>query len=272
MARLKNKIALITGGANGIGAATAQLFIQEGAKVIITDVCDEDGKKLAKKLGKKAHFHHLDVSCEKQWEALANHIKKDHKKLDILFNNAGISGLCPSFGPQDPEHASLTSWQAVHAINLNGVFLGCKYGIKLMKKSGGSIINMSSRSGLVGIPSMAAYASSKAAIRNHTKTVALYCAQKKYNIRCNSLHPAAILTNLWDPLLGATKKEQEASVKQVIAGIPLGRMGTALDVAYTALFLASQESSYITGAELTIDGGILAGATATPQSYKKSKK
>lgn len=272
MPRLKNKIALITGGANGIGATTAHLFIKEGAKVIITDVCDEDGKKLVKKLGKNAYYHHLDVSCEEKWKNLFAVIKKKYKRLDILFNNAGISGLCPKFGPQDPEHASLASWQAVHAINLNGVFLGCKYGISLMKKTGGSIINMSSRSGLVGIPSMAAYASSKAAIRNHTKTVALYCAQQNYTIRCNSLHPAAILTNIWDPMLGTSKKEREQAIQKVIAGIPLGRMGTPLDVAYIALFLASCESSYITGAEFTIDGGILAGATATPRHYKNDKK
>ena len=132
-----------------------------------------------------------------------------------------------------------------------------------MKKTGGSIINMSSRSGMVGVPSASAYASAKAAIRNHTKSVALYCAEKKYNIRCNSLHPGAILTRIWDPMLGSDEKSRQDMIEHIAAGIPLGHMGEPIDVANAVLFLASDESKYMTGSELTLDGGILAGSSAS---------
>jgi NAD(P)-dependent dehydrogenase (short-subunit alcohol dehydrogenase family) len=134
-----------------------------------------------------------------------------------------------------------------------------------MKQHGGSIINMSSRSGLVGVPSASAYAASKAAIRNHTKTVALYCAEKKYNIRCNSLHPGAILTPLWEPMLGNNPQERADAITNISAGIPLGKMGEPLDVAYAVIYLGSDESKYITGTELVLDGGILAGSAALPK-------
>lgn len=264
MQRLKNKIALITGAGRGIGKETARLFAKEGAHVIVSDVDDDAGQKVVDELGKQAEYMHLDVSKEESWQSILETIKEKHGKLDILFNNAGIIGFGESFGPQDPEHASLQSWHEVHAVNLDGVFLGCKYGMQLMKKHGGSIINMSSRSGIVGIPGAAAYASSKAAIRNHTKTVALYCAQEGYKIRCNSLHPAAIITPMWDPMFGNTEEQKAAVMKAIEAGIPMGKMGKPLDVAYAALYLASDESAYLTGIELTIDGGILAGASSAP--------
>ena len=143
--------------------------------------------------------------------------------------------------------------------------LGCKYGIALMKARGGSIINMSSRSGVVGIPAACAYASSKAAVRNHTKTVALYAAEQGYQIRCNSLHPGAILTPLWEPMLGAEQPMRDQSIAAIAAGVPLGTMGHVDDVAQAALYLGSDESKYVTGTELTIDGGILAGSASAPQ-------
>ncbi len=166
---------------------------------------------------------------------------------------------------QDPEQTSLETWHHIHAINLDGVFLGCKYGIQLMKKQGGSIINLSSRSGLVGIPTAVAYASSKAAVRNHSKSVALYCAEKNYNIRCNSLHSGAILTPLWDSML-SEESNRNQMIEKISRHIPLKRMGNPKDVAYAVLYLASDESSYITGTELTIDGGILAGSAVSPKS------
>lgn len=264
MSRLEHKKALITGGAGGIGAAAARAMAKEGATVIVTDLCPEKGQKLATELGNGSVYFDLDVSNEQAWQELTQKIKKQFGRIDILFNNAGILGISEKCGPQDPEHASLESWHAVHRINLDGVFLGCKYGIQLMKEQGGSIINMSSRSGLVGIPSAAAYASSKAAIRNHTKSVALWCAQQGYKIRCNSLHPAAILTCIWNPLLG---QNRETAIKKIEADIPLGRMGTPEDVAGTVVFLASDESSYMTGSELVLDGGILAGASASPKKH-----
>ena len=168
----------------------------------MTDILDELGNKWVKELGGNARYYHLDVSKESDWIKVSSEIQKQYGHVDIMFNNAGIIGLSDALGPQDPENASLASWHTIHSINLDGVFLGCKSGIALMKKQGGSIINMSSRSGIVGIPGAAAYASSKAAVRNHTKSVALYCAHQGYNIRCNSVHPGAILTPLWDEMLG----------------------------------------------------------------------
>ncbi|MEI8320580.1 MAG: SDR family oxidoreductase [Alphaproteobacteria bacterium] len=261
--RLKNKIALVTGAARGIGQSIAESFVQEGAQVIITDIDDAPGKVLAKTLGKGTEYYHLDVSQESHWEALMKTLKEKFGRLDILVNNAGIIGFGGHFGPQNPEECALADWNAVHKINMDGTFLGCKYGIGLMKKHGGSIINMSSRSGVVGIPHAVAYASSKAAIRNHTKSVALYCAEKNYGIRCNSIHPAAILTPMWDAMLG-TGPSRAKNLKNIERDIPLKRMGTPQEVAHLAVFLASDEAVYMTGAEFTIDGGILAGASAAP--------
>ncbi|MBP7172803.1 MAG: SDR family oxidoreductase [Cloacibacterium sp.] len=261
--RLKNKIALITGSARGIGRAIAELFHREGAIVIVSDINDDEGKKLSKQL-QQSEYLHLNVKNEEEWQNAHHYILKKYGKLDILINNAGITGFLETSGPFDAENVDLDSWNEVHQVNLNGVMLGCKYAIQLMKESGGSIVNISSRSGIVGIPSAVAYASSKAAVRNHTKSVALYCAEKSYAIRCNSIHPAAIMTPMWDQMLGeGTQREQ--MIKQIESSIPLGKFGEPIDVAFGALYLAGEESRYITGIELTIDGGILAGSEARPK-------
>ncbi|NQY42703.1 MAG: SDR family oxidoreductase [Legionellales bacterium] len=267
MNRIKKKIALITGASRGIGAKTAELFAEEGATVIICDILVDEGKELAQTID--GYFYELNVGDEENWEKIREQIYSKFGKLDILFNNAGIIGVNGKIESQDPEHISMESWHHIHEVNLDGVFLGCKYGIELMKRHGGSIINMSSRSGIVGIPEASAYASSKAAIRNHTKTVALYCAKQKYNIRCNSIHPGAILTDLWSPMLGNDDKERQENILNIEAGIPIGKMGESLDVAYAVLYLGSDESKYVTGAELVIDGGILAGSSASPRSKQK---
>src|SRR3990167_5705580 len=203
--RLAGKVALITGAAQGIGKACAELFVKEGAFVFITDINDDLGKR-----------------------------------------------------------AALEIWRKVHAVNSDGVFLGCQKAIQHMKQRKGSIVNISSRSGMVGIPGAAAYAASKAAVRNHTKSVALYCCEKGYDIRCNSIHPAAILTPMWEPMLGSGV-EREGRLTQIAKEIPMRRLGTPEDIAYAALFLASDEAKYITGVELTVDGGILAGSSASPK-------
>lgn len=263
MNRLQNKVVLITGAARGLGAASAALFAKEGATVILTDVMDEEGESQAARLNMP--YEHLDVSIEDAWVSLTEKLMQEYKQIDVIFNNAGILGLGDEFGPQDPEHASISSWHKVHAINLDGVFLGCKYGIQMLKAKGGSIINMSSRSALVGVPGASAYASSKAAIMNHTRSVALYCAQKNYNIRCNAIHPGAVMTGIWEPMLGKSKAVRKKNLENIEAGIPLGHMGEPLDVAYLALYLASDESKYMTGSALTLDGGILAGSSSTPE-------
>ena len=262
--RVKGKVALVTGAAQGIGKACAQLLAKEGAVVILSDIQDDLGKKAAAEIGRSAVYRHLDVSDEEEWKKLIKSILKENGHLDILVNNAGIIGFGKGFGPQDPENTSLEDWRKVNAINTEGVFLGCKHAIRAMKKSGGSIINISSRSGLVGIPDAAPYAASKAAVRNHSKSVALYCCQQGYPIRCNSLHPGAILTPLWEPMIG-TGPERKQRIAQIAHGVPMQRMGEPEDVAQAVVFLASDESKYITGIELTIDGGILAGSSSAPK-------
>lgn len=258
MKRLKNKRALITGAARGIGEGIARAFIDEGASVVVTDVDIPLGAALAAEIG--AEFLKLDVQLEADWDALA----AAHPHIDILVNNAGVTGFEHGVGPHDPEHASLEDWRAVHAVNTDGTFLGCRYAIRAMRAAGaGSIINISSRSGLVGIPGAAAYAASKAAIRNHSKTVALYCAQQGLDIRCNSVHPAAILTPMWEPMLGEGEA-REATMAALVKDTPMQRFGTVDEVAALCVLLASDEARYITGAEMTIDGGLLAGSAASP--------
>lgn len=265
--RLEKKIALITGSARGIGQATAELFHKNGATVIVSDIKDEEGKAVVRTLGANSEYLHLDAGSEENWITVQEYITKKFGRLDILVNNAGITGFLESTGPWDAENSDLKSWDEVHKVNSTGVMLGCKYAIKLMKEKGGSIVNISSRSGMVGIPGAVAYASSKTAVRNHTKSVALYCAENGYKIRCNSVHPAAIMTPMWDAMLGQDE-QREMIIKDIEFGIPLGHFGEASDVAYGILYLASDESKYVTGIELTIDGGILAGSEAKPKIVK----
>jgi len=263
--RLKGKTALITGSARGIGKATAELFHREGAFVIVSDINDAEGRMIAENMNPHADYIHLDVGNEQDWLNAAGYIEQKFGQLDILVNNAGITGFLETSGPWDAENPDLITWDEVHRVNSTGVMLGCKYAIRLMKKKGGSIVNISSRSGIVGIPGAVAYAASKAAVRNHTKSVALYCAENKYSIRCNSVHPAAIMTPMWDAMLGQGA-ERNKMIEDIELGIPLGHFGEPLDVAYGILYLASDESKYITGIELTIDGGILAGSEAKPKN------
>lgn len=264
MARLKGKIALVTGAAQGIGLSIAQLFADEGATVILSDINDELGEAESGHISGNTEYRHLDVASEGDWQRAEQELLSKFGSLDVVVNNAGISGFLETSGPHDPEHLDIASWHKVHATNLDGVALGCKYGISLCRQSAGaSIVNISSRSGIVGIPGAAAYASSKAAVRNHTKSVALYCAEKGYPIRCNSIHPAAIMTPMWDAMLGEGEA-RAAGIRAVEAGIPMKKMGEPLDVAYAALYLASGESKYLTGIEINVDGGILAGASAAP--------
>ena len=258
MPSLQSKLCVVTGAARGIGRAIAEAFLAQGAEVLATDKDEGSGRAMAKAAG--CRFLRLDVAEEADWAALADQASSP----DVLVNNAGVTGFEDGPIPHDPEHASLEAWRAVHRVNLDGVFLGCRYAIATMKGRGsGSIINVSSRSGLVGIPGAAAYASSKAAVRNHTKSVALYCAQQDWTIRCNSIHPAAILTPMWEPMLGSGPA-REARMAALVAGTPLKRFGRPEEVAALAVMLASDDSAYVTGAEFNIDGGLLAGSAASP--------
>ncbi|KUM40020.1 glucose 1-dehydrogenase [Pseudomonas sp. EpS/L25] len=262
--RLQGKTALVTGAAQGIGAAIARAFVAEGAFVYVTDLNDELGRAVATELGDSARYLHLDVRDEAQWQQVTRQILTERGRLEVLVNNAGITGFEQGVVAHDPEHARLADWHAVHRTNLDGVFLGCKHGIRAMRPAGaGAIINVSSRSGLVGIPGAAAYASSKAAVRNHSKTVALYCAEQGLAIRCNSIHPAAILTPMWEPMLG-DGPDREARMAALVRDTPLRRFGRPAEVAALAVLLASDEAAYMTGSELNLDGGLLAGSAVTP--------
>lgn len=262
--RLQGKIVLITGAARGIGLGIARAFLAEGAAVFLSDIREREGRAAADDLGAGAEFLSLDVRVESDWERAIAAILQGHGRLDVMVNNAGITGFDEHPGAHDPEHAALDSWRAVHATNLDGVFLGCRYALRAMRPRGeGSIINISSRSGLVGTPRAAAYASSKAAVRHHTKSVALYCAEEGLRIRCNSIQPAAILTPMWDAVLGEGE-QRERNLRRYAASAPLGRFGTVEEVAALAVHLASDESAFTTGAEFNIDGGMLAGAAEPP--------
>jgi len=264
MQRLDGKVALMTGAARGIGAAVAERFAAEGARVVLTDIRDEEGAATAERIGGEAAYLRLDVRLEEDWDAAMAWVAERFGRLDVLVNNAGITGFEEGFVPHDPENATLEAWRAVHATNLDGVFLGCRAAIRLMRNGGGSIVNVASRSGLVGIPAAAAYASSKAAVRNHTRTVALYCAEQGLGIRCNAIFPAAILTEMWEPMLG-NGPDRADRMAALVRDTPLRRFGTPEEVAHAAVYLASDESAYTTGAELVLDGGLLAGSSARPE-------
>lgn len=269
MTRLQGKVALVTGAARGIGAAIARAFVAEGATVVLVDLLDAEGRAVAASLGAAARYEHLDVRRAEEWERVMGVVRERFGRLDVLVNNAGITGFEEGPVAHDPEHATLEAWHAVLATNLDGVFLGCQQAIRAMRRNPGpaagtgSIVNISSRSGLVGIPLAAAYAASKAAVRNHSKSVALYCAQQGLRIRCNSVHPAAIMTPMWDAMLGEGpgRAAREAAI---VRDTPLRRFGTPAEVAHAVVYLASDESAYTTGAELVLDGGLLAGSAAVP--------
>lgn len=262
MGRLQDKIALVSGAARGIGLSVARAFVAEGAYVALSDIRDEEGAAAAAAVGAGATYLHLDVRDERDWIAAVDTLLERHGRLDVLVNNAGITGL-ENGAVGNPEDLTLEHWREVMATNLEGVMLGCKHGIRAMRKAAtGSIINMSSRSGLVGMPGAAAYAASKAGVRNHTKSVALWCAQQGIAIRCNSVHPAAILTPMWDPLLGSGP-ERERRMRAAVADTPLRRFGTPEEVAAVCVHLAADESAYTTGCEFNVDGGLLAGSAAS---------
>lgn len=264
MSRLAGKTALITGAARGIGEAIARAFAAEGAYVFLSGIHHQEGERVTHDIGQNARYLPLDVREESAWEAAIQTILEQQGHLDIVVNNAGILGL-EEGAVHDPEHVTLEEWRSVLCTNLDGTFLGCRYAIRAMRPQGrGSIINISSRSGIVGVPVAAAYAASKAAIRNHSKSVALYCAQQGLEIRCNSIHPAAILTPMWDPMLG-TGENRARNMEAMIHDTPLHRFGRTEEVAAVAVLLASDEATYITGSEFTIDGGILAGGASSPK-------
>jgi len=256
--RLAGKVALITGGASGLGANAAALMVQEGARVVVADVAVDRGKAVADKLGSAGHFVKLDVTSEDNWKAAIAETVTKFGALHVLLNSAGI-GLSKTV-----EEIELAEWRRVHAIDLDGVFLGCKHGVGEIKKHtggqsgrlGGSIINISWISGIIGGANMAAYNSAKAGVRLLSKSVALHCAKSGYNIRCNSVHPTFIDTPILDKY--RDRFGQEIMQQKLGKQVPIGRLGRPEEVGWALVFLASDESSFMTGSEVVIDGGISA--------------
>jgi NAD(P)-dependent dehydrogenase (short-subunit alcohol dehydrogenase family) len=253
MARLGGKVAIVTGGGSGMGRATARLFAEEGAKVVVTDLDERALASLAAEVGPAITPMRHDVSDEAGWTAVVDLAKKAFGGLHILVNNAGIAT------EGTPESTSLANWRRVHAVNVEGVFLGTRAAIPAMNASGGgSIVNIASRAGIrAAPPHLSAYGASKGAVHEYTMTVAVYCARAGYNIRCNSINPGAIDT----PLLQASfaqAEDPERRKHMIVGRVPMGRMGRPIDIAYAALFLASDEAAYVTGADLNVDGGVAA--------------
>jgi 3(or 17)beta-hydroxysteroid dehydrogenase len=252
LARVADKVAVVTGAASGLGLAAASLLIDEGARVVLSDVAAEKGAAAAARLGPRAAFKALDVTDGAQWKRVLGETEAEFGGIDILVNNAGIALL------KDIEATSLEEWRQVHAINLEGPFLGCQHAIPAMKRrGGGSIVNVSSIAGIIGHHSLAAYCSSKAGLRLLTKSVALHCARRGYNIRCNSVHPSFAATPMIDAMI-ENARDPEKMREAVTRAAPLGRLAEPIDVARTILFLASDESAFTTGAEFVVDGGATA--------------
>ena len=244
--RLQNKVAVVTGGASGIGEGIVRRFCAEGAKVILADVDEANGPRIASECG--AEFTRLDVSSAGSWQSLESKIRDDKVQLDILVNNAGVvTGL-------DITAVTVEAWQQLMSINLMGMMLGCQTAIALMRESsgssGGSIINTASSTSYLAIPDVA-YTTSKAGVVGLTKSVAVHCANEGLNIRCNSIHPGATLTNILKTAIEQAPEVEDACKKMS----PLNRMGTVEEVAAMALFLASDEASFCTGGQFPVEGG-----------------
>ncbi len=248
--RLAGKTILITGGVSGIGLATMQRALENGAQVAIADIDVAGGRALAAATP-GVHFVQLDVTSDESWAAAVDSVERRFGKIDGVVNSAGI------FLIGDIERISLEDWRRTHAVNLDGVFLGCRHAVRAMKAHGGSIVNMSSVSGLIGGHNVVAYNSSKGAVRLLTKSVALHCARQKYGIRCNSVHPTFVDTPMYQQTLAAAR-EPERIRTALLSQVPLGRPGQPREIADLIVYLLSDESAFVTGAEMVIDGGLTA--------------
>lgn len=258
MGRVEGKVALITGGASGLGRQAGIRLAEEGASVVLTDLNSEGAEEVAHGIGERAIGLAHNVTEEPGWQAVIDATLNKFGRLDVVVNSAGIgtSG--------DIEKATLEQWRQVMAVNGDGVFLGCKYGVQAIKKTSidgpagtGSIINISSVSGLIGGHNLAAYNASKGAVRLLSKSVALYCARKDYNIRCNSVHPTFIDTPMVRQMIDGSQ-EPDRTEGKLIRQVPLKRLGEPDDIAWGIVYLASNESKYMTGTEFVVDGGITA--------------
>ncbi len=255
MGRVEGKVALVTGGGQGLGRAISMMLAREGARVAVTDVNEATARETADLMNEErpgaAIAYQHDVTDETRWQEVLDATVAELGALHILVNNAGVGD------GGTVEETDFATWRRVHAIDLDSVFLGCKYAIAhIARAGGGSIVNISSIAGIIAGHNMAAYNSAKAGVRHLSKSVALHCARQGYNIRCNSVHPTFVRTPILDNLIGRFGEEE--GLAKLSRQIPLGRVGEPDDIAYGVLYLASDESRFMTGAELVLDGGISA--------------
>ncbi|MEM8561572.1 MAG: glucose 1-dehydrogenase [Pseudomonadota bacterium] len=254
--RLRDKCAIVTGAATGLGRGIAHRFVDEGATVIITDIDEATAIKTAAAIN--ARFIPQDVTDEAQWTELFSQLDEDDIQVDILVNNAGFADAGLGVPLEDID---IMAARRVFEVNVEGTLIGCKHAVRHMKAHGGSIINMSSVGALVPVPFIAAYGASKAAVRHLTQSIALYCAEQGYAVRCNSIHPGQIRTTMHDQLVIATASAMDVSEEESEAGflsrIPMGEFGQVEDVAAAALYLASDESRHVTGDRMLVDGGMM---------------
>jgi NAD(P)-dependent dehydrogenase (short-subunit alcohol dehydrogenase family) len=266
MGQVEGKVAIVTGGANGIGAACARSLAREGAKVAVTDIDDDPGEALVAEIragGGDAIYLHQDVTVEGRWPEVMAEVETRYGRLDVMVANAGIAIRAPLVD------MTLADWRRQQAVNLDGVFLSIKHAVPAMRRSGGgSIIVMSSIAGLRGSPGFAAYCASKGGVRLLAKAAAMDCAAAGDSIRVNSVHPGIIATEIWSRMApGADAQRRNAPTdphELARAVVPLARAGETQDIANAVLFLASDASSYMTAAELVIDGGLVGGGARRP--------
>ncbi|MFZ3351635.1 MAG: glucose 1-dehydrogenase [Xanthobacteraceae bacterium] len=252
MGRVEGKVALVTGGASGIGLAATNLLLDEGAKVVLTDRESALSAPGTESLRRRASIRSLDVTREADWIAVTDTVGAEFGRIDIVVNCAGVVLL------KDIETTTLEEWRSLMAVNLDGTFLGCKHAVRVMKDcGGGSIVNLSSVAGIIGVGNLAAYSASKGGVRLLTKSVALHCARKGYNIRCNSVHPSFVETPMLRSMIESARDPKKLEYNFAQAA-PLGRLAQPEEIARTILFLASEESAFTTGAVLVIDGGLTA--------------
>lgn len=254
--RLENKVALVTGGGSGIGAAICRRFAEQGAVVLVSDVDIDSAETVSSEIaaeGGQAKALELDVSKEDAWNSVVDQIQTEYGRLNVLVNNAGIAI------PGTIEEQTFEEWKVTDAVNVHGVYLGMQKCMPLMKEQAASIINLSSIDGLVGDPKAIAYNASKGSVKTMTKSAALHCAQKKYPIRVNSVHPGYILTPLVEKAFAEAGEEWVKEYTELkISRIPMENLGQPDDIAYGCVYLASDEAKYVTGSELVIDGGFTA--------------
>lgn len=254
MGRVDGKVAIVTGGASGIGRASARRLAEQGARVVIADRTVDAGEAVAAEIGDGASFIALDVTDEAAWKELIGATTAKHDGLHILVNAAGIYARGRD---QNPENISLEDWRRIHAVNMEGVVLGCKHAIPAIRDAGGgSIVNISSLAAMIGTARTTPYGASKAGVRQFTKSVAHYCAKKGYRIRCNSVHPGIIDTPMGNAAMSGVGANPEEGRERYRALVPLGELGEPDDIAYAVLYLASDEAKFVTGAEFVIDGGM----------------